>query len=73
MPRPLYARGRDPVPLVQETGRIYVSIVMGVENPARSAPRYPTILARSVSPYRLSYPGRQAVQEVPSFYQAESS
>jgi hypothetical protein len=46
---------------------------MGVENPALSGPRNPTSLSRSESLYRLSYPGRLAVQEIPSFYRAENS
>jgi hypothetical protein len=61
MPRPLYPRGRDPVPLVQETEWVYGAILTGVENPAVSGPRYPTSLARSETLYRLSYPGRLAV------------
>jgi hypothetical protein len=52
MPRPLYARGRDPVPLVQGAGRVYVSILMGVENPAL---HWATIPDHS-SPQRVSIP-----------------
>ena len=60
------------MPLVQETEWVYGPILMGVENPAPSGPRYPTSLARSGSLYRLNHPGRLAVQEMPSVYGAES-
>jgi hypothetical protein len=73
MPRPLYPRGIDPVPLVQETEWVYGPILMGVGNPALSGPRYPTILACSESLYGLSYSGPLAVQEIPSFCRTESS
>jgi len=73
MPRPFYPRERDPVPLVQEAGWAPGPIMMGVENPTLSGQRYPTSLARSESLYRLSYPGRLAVQEIPSFYRSENS
>ena len=57
-PRPghLYP-GKDPVPIVQETGWASEPVWIGAENLAPTGIRSPDLPARSYSLYRLSHPG----------------
>ena len=56
-PRPLYPRGKDPVPIVQEAGWAPGPVWTGAENLASTGIRSPDRPARSESLYRLSYRG----------------
>jgi hypothetical protein len=56
MPRPLSIPGKDPVHIVQETGRASGPVWTGAENLAPTGVRSPDRLARIQSLYRLSYP-----------------
>jgi len=51
-----FTPGKDPVPIVQETGWAPGSVWMGAENLASIGIRSPDLPARSESLYRLSYP-----------------
>ena len=55
-PRPLFAPGKDSVPIVQEAGWAPGPVWTGVENLAPTGIRSPDRPARSQSLYRLSYP-----------------
>jgi len=55
-PRPLFAHGKDPVPIVQEAGWDPGPVWTGAENLAPTGIRSPDRPARSQSLYRLSYP-----------------
>jgi hypothetical protein len=55
MPRPLFTPGKDPVPIVQETGWAPGPVWTGAENLATTGIRYPDRPPRSQSLYRLSY------------------
>ena len=54
-PRPLYPRGRDPVPVVEEAGWAPVLVWTAAENRAQTGIRSPDCPAGSESLYRLSY------------------
>ena len=54
-PRPLFTPGKDPVPIVQETGWTPGPVWTGAENLAPTGIRSPDRPARSQSLYRLSY------------------
>jgi hypothetical protein len=54
-PHPLFTPGKDPVPIVQETGWAPGPVWTGVENLAPTAVWSPDRPARSQSPYWLSY------------------
>jgi hypothetical protein len=56
MPRPLYHRERDPVPIVQEAGWALAPVWTFAENLAPSRTRSPDRPARSESLYLLLYP-----------------
>ena len=60
-PRPLFAPGKDPVPIVQEAGWIPGPVWTGVENLAYTGIRSPDRPARSQSLYRLRYPAPCAI------------
>jgi hypothetical protein len=49
--------GKDPVPIVQETGWGLGPVWMGAENLAPTVIRSPDLPARSESPSRLRHPG----------------
>jgi hypothetical protein len=49
--------GKDPIPIVQETGWVPGPVWMCAKNLAPARIRYPDRPARSLSLYRLSYPG----------------
>ena len=55
-PRPLFAPGEDPVPIVQETVWAPRPVWIGVENLTPTGIRSPDRPARSQSLYRLRYP-----------------
>ena len=55
MPRPLFAPGKDPVPIVQEAGWALGPEWTGAENLAPTGIRSPDRPAHSQSLYRLSY------------------
>ena len=57
-PRPLFTRGKNPVPIVQEDGWTPGPVWTGEENLAPTGIRSPDRPARSHSLYRLSYPVR---------------
>jgi len=57
-PRPLFTRGKDPVPIVQESGWVPGPVWTGAENLAPSEIRSPDRPACSQSLYRLSYPAQ---------------
>ena len=52
-----FTPGKDPVPIVQETGWAPGPVWTGAENLAPTGIRSPYRPARSESLYRLSYPG----------------
>jgi len=54
-PRPLFTPGKDPVPIVQETGWAPGPVWTGAENLAPTGIRSPDRPARSQSLYRLRY------------------
>ena len=56
MPRPLFIRGEDLVPIVQEAGWAPGPVWTGEENLAPTGIRSPVRPARSQSLYRLRYP-----------------
>jgi hypothetical protein len=56
MPRLLYPRERDPVPIELEAGSTPGPIWTGAEKLALTVIRSPDCLARSESLYRLHYP-----------------
>ena len=56
MPRSLFTHGKDPVPIVQETGWAPGQVWTGAENLAATGIRFPVRPALSQSLYRLSYP-----------------
>jgi len=56
MPQPLFPPGKDPVPIVQETGWAPGLVWTGAENLAPTGIRSPDRPARSQSLYRLCYP-----------------
>jgi len=58
--RPLFTRGKEPVPILQEAGWAPRPVWTGAENLAPTGIRSPAHPARSQSLYRLSYPGPQA-------------
>jgi hypothetical protein len=53
MPRPLFTPGKDPVPILQETGWAPGQVWTGAENLAPTGIRSPDRPARSQSLYRL--------------------
>ena len=55
-PLPLFTPGKDPVPIVQETGWALGPVWTGAENLSYTGTRSPYLPARSQSLYRLSYP-----------------
>ena len=57
MPLPLFTRGKEPVPIVQEAGWAPGPVWTGAENLAPTGIRFPDSPARSQSLYRLSYRG----------------
>jgi hypothetical protein len=57
-PRPLFTLGKDPVPIVQETGRAPGPVCTGVENLAPTGIGSPDRPACSQSLYRLRYPAQ---------------
>jgi len=59
MPWPLFAPGKDPVPIVQEAGWAPGPVWTGVENLAFTGIRSPDRPAHSQSLYRLRYPAHQ--------------
>jgi hypothetical protein len=56
-PRPLYPRGRDSVPIVQEAEWVPAPVWMGAEKLASTGIQSPDSPPRSKLLYRLSYPG----------------
>ena len=60
-PRPLFASGKDLVPIVQEAGWAPGPVWTGAENLAPTGIRTPDRPARSQSLYRLSYPTHNRV------------
>jgi hypothetical protein len=52
-----FTPGKDPVPIVQESGWVPGPVWIGAENLAPNGIRSPDLPARSESLYRLSYPG----------------
>jgi len=54
-PRPLFTPGKEPAPIVQETGWAPGPVWTGAENLAHAGIRSPENTARSQSLYRLSY------------------
>jgi len=59
MPRPLFAPGKDPIPIVQEAEWAPGPVWTGAEILAPTDIRSPDGPARSQSLYRLSYPKTQ--------------
>jgi hypothetical protein len=57
MPLPLFTRGKDPVPIVQEAGWAPGPVWTDAENLAPTGIRFPDSPARNQSLYRLSYSG----------------
>ena len=55
MPRPLFTRGKDPAPIVQEAGWAPGPVRTGAENLTPTGFRSPDRPARSQSLYRLRY------------------
>ena len=55
--RPLYPRGRDPIPIVQEGGWAPGPLLTGAEKLAAVGIRFPDCPERSESLHRLSYRG----------------
>ena len=52
-----FTPGKDPVPIVQETGWASEPVCIGAQNLAPTGIRSPDLPARSESLYRLSHPG----------------
>ena len=63
-PRPLYPRGRDPVPVIQEDGWTTEPVWTGAENLATTRFRLPDRAARSESLYRLPCPGLRRADQI---------
>jgi len=57
--RPLFTPGKDPVPILQETGWAPGSVWTSAENLAATGIRSPDRPARSQSLYLLSYPAQE--------------
>ena len=55
-PRPLFTPGKDPVPIVQESGWVPGPVWTGAENLSPTGIGSPDRPTRSHSPYRLRYP-----------------
>jgi hypothetical protein len=64
MPWPLFTAGKDPVPIVQETGWGPEPVWTGAENIAPAGIQSPDRPARGQSLYQLSYPAH-TVHEAP--------
>jgi len=62
MPRPLFAVGKDQVPIVQEAGWAPGPVWTGAENLASTGIRSPDRRTRSQSLYRLRYPTHSFVR-----------
>jgi len=58
-PRPLFTRGKTPVPILQEAGWTPGPVWTGAENLASTGIRSPDRPARSESLYRLRYPAHK--------------
>jgi hypothetical protein len=58
-PQPLFTPGNDPVPIVQEAGRVPGPVSTGADNLAPTGIRPPDRPTRSQSLYRLRYPASQ--------------
>jgi len=59
-----FTSGKDPVPIVQETGWAAGPVWIVAEILAPNGIRYPNLLARSESLYRLSYPGPHSIGKI---------
>ena len=60
-PRPLFTPGKDPVPIVRETGWAPWPVWTGVKNLASTGNRSPDRPPRSQSLYRLLYPAHTQI------------
>ena len=67
-PRPLFTPGKNPVPIVQETGWAPGPVWAGAENRVATGIRSPDCPARSQSRYRLRYPAHSDNLEPNTFY-----
>jgi hypothetical protein len=51
-----FTLGKDPIPIVQETGWALETVWIGAENLAPTGIRFPDLPARNESLYRLRHP-----------------
>ena len=67
-PRPLFAPGKDPVPIVQEAGWAPGPVWTDAENLTPTGIRFPNRPALSQSLYRLRYPAHNDNSDISKIY-----